>query len=173
MRSLKLTQSKPSSPASPSARQAAAAAVDADPLTRADRLFGAPAHLVLPRDTGPALSFMGWTIGSSRAESVDEETRDLRAVEVEIMFSEGGDYVVFERAETRDAEGTTEFNSSVAEFAGPGDVCRYCETSTLDPQADAARAAAVDHAAHQWHWLKRPGRRGSGGRESVELPFSL
>jgi hypothetical protein len=171
MRTLKLAQSKPGSAAPPSARQAAAATADADPLVRADRLFGGPSHLVLLSDSGPALSFMGWTIGSSRAESVDERGHGSRAVEVEIMFSESGDYVVFERIETRTADGVPQLATSVEEFATPRDVCRYCETSTLDPQADAARAAAVDHTARQWHWLKRPGRR-SGG-ERVELPFAL
>lgn len=171
MRSLKLTQSKPASSNTQTARQAAAAAADADPLGRAERLFGGPAHLVLLSDAGPALSFMGWTIGSSRAEAVEEGVQGSRAVEVEIMFSEDGDYVVFERIETRTADGVLQLSTSVGEFAAPRDVFRYCETSTVDPQADAARAAAVDHAARQWHWLKRPGRR-SGG-ERLELPFAL
>ena len=171
MRSLKLTQSKPGSPAAQTARQAAAAAADSDPLVRADRLFGGPSHLVLLSDTGPALSFMGWTIGSSRAESVDEQGQGSRAVEVEIMFSESGDYVVFERVETQTADGVPHLLTSLGEFAAARDVCRYCETSTLDPQADAARAAAMDHAARHWHWLKRSGRR--SGAERIELPFSL
>ena len=170
MRPLKLTQSKPSPVGAPSARQAAAAATDLDPLARADRLFGAPAHLVLLSDSGPALSFMGWTIGSSKAEAVDEDGQGARVVEVEIMFSEGGDYVVFERIETRTADGVPQLATAVAEFPAPRNVCRYCETATLDSQADAARAAAVDHAARQWHWLKRPGRR---AHEKLELPFSL
>ena len=170
MRSLKLTQSKPGAQAPLSARQSTAAAVDADPLARADRLFGAPAHLVLLSDTGPALSFMGWTLGSSRAESVGNDGEIMRVVEVEIMFSETGDYVVFERIETRDEMGQVELLASIAEFPAPRDVRRYCEGGSLDPQADAARAAAVDHAARLWPWLKRPGRRGG---EKVELPFSL
>lgn len=170
MRSLKLTQSKPSPATIPSARQAAVAATDLDPLARADRLFGAPAHLVLLSDNGPALSFMGWTIGASKAESVDEGGQNGRVVEVEIMFSEAGDYVVFERIETRTADGVPQLATNVAEFPAPRDVCRYCETATLDSQTDAARAAAVDHAARQWHWLKRPGRR---AHEKLELPFAL
>jgi hypothetical protein len=171
MRSLKLTQSKPTVSPALSARQAAAAAADADPLIRADRLFGGPSHLVLLSDSGAALSFMGWTIGSSRAESVDEHGLGFRAVEVEIMFSENGDYVVFEKIETRAADGVEQLATNVGEFGAPRDVCRYCEASTLDPQADAARAAAVDHAARHWHWLKRPGRRSGGGK--LELPFAL
>lgn len=171
MPSLKLTQSKPSPATAPTVRQTAAAAADIDPLARADRLFGAPAHLVLLSDTGPALSFMGWTLGSSRAEAVDEQGQGSRVVEVEIMFSEAGDYAVFERIESRTADGVTQLASTVAEFGSPRDVVRYCETGTLDPQADAARAAALDHTARQWHWLRRPGRRGAG--EKVELPFSL
>jgi hypothetical protein len=170
MRSLKLAQSKPGPASQPSARQAAVAAVDLDPVARADRLFGAPAHLVLLSDTGPALSFMGWTIGSSRAEAVDQDGQGARIVEVEIMFSEGGDYVVFEKIETQTADGIGQLVTNVAEFPAPRDVCRYCETATLDSQVDAARAAAVDHAARQWHWLKRPGRRAA---EKLELPFSL
>jgi hypothetical protein len=170
MRSLKLAQSKPSPSAAPSARQASAAAHDSDPLARADMLFGAPAHLVLLSDSGPALSFMGWTLGSSRAEAADENGEDVRAVQIEIMFSESGEYVVFERIETQTADGTPQLAANVEEFRSAREVCRYCETSTLDPQADAARAAAVDHAARQWHWLKRPGRRGA---EKLELPFAL
>jgi hypothetical protein len=170
MRSLKLTQSKPSSAVAPSARQAAATAADLDPIVRADRLFGAPSHLVLLSDNGPALSFMGWTIAASKAEAVDEDGQGARVVEVEIMFSEGGDYVVFERIEIRTADGVLQLATNVAEFPAPRDVCRYCESATLDAQADAARAAAVDHAARQWHWLKRPGRRAG---EKLELPFSL
>jgi len=139
-------------------------------VAHADRLFGAPAHLVLLSDTGPALSFMGWTIGSSRAESVGHHGETSRTVEIEIMFSESGDYVVFERIETQLAEQDPLLIASVAEFPAPRDVARYCETSTSDPQADAARAAAIDHAARQWHWLKRPGRRGVG---KLEFPFSL
>jgi hypothetical protein len=170
MRSVKLSESKPAPAASVAVRQAQAAAADVDPLARADRLFGGPAHLVLLSDSGPALSFMGWTLGSSRAESLGENGQGSRVVEVEIMFSESGRYVVFERIETHLADCAPQFVANVAEFQAPRDVCRFCETATSDPQADAARAAAVDHAARQWYWLRRPGRR---AQEKLELPFSL
>jgi hypothetical protein len=166
MAPLKLAHSKPTLPPAKSA----AAAADVDPLVRADRLFGGPSHLVLLSDTGPAVSFMGWTIGSSRADSVDADGQPARVVEIEIMFSEAGDYVVFERVETHVADGLPQLAASVGQFRSPREVRRYCETSTLDPQSDAARAAAVDHAARQWHWLKRPGRRAT---ETLELPFAL
>jgi hypothetical protein len=170
MRSLKLSQSKTTPGAASTTRQMAAPTADSDPLARADRLFGGPAHLVLLSDNGPALSFMGWTLGSSRAESVDEQGQNSRVVEVEIMFSEEGNYVVFERFETQLADSGPLLVTNAAAFPAPRDVCRYCETATQDPQADAARAAAVDHAARQWHWLKRPGRRGG---EKLELPFAI
>jgi hypothetical protein len=171
MRHLKLSQSKPNPAPAPSARQAAAAAADTDPLARAERVYGAPEHLVLLSDNGPALSFMGWTIGAARAEAVDE-SEGTRTVEMEVMFSETGDYVVSERIETRVGDTVTAFAATVTEFPSPRDVIRYCETATLDPQADATRAAAVDHAARHWPWLKRSGRREKGSA-ALKLPFAL
>jgi hypothetical protein len=170
MRRLKLTQSKPAPAHALSARQSAVAAADADPLARADRLFGGPTHLVLLSDSGPALSFMGWTLGSARAESVETGREGSRVVEVEVMFSESGDYVISERVEMHMSDGPPRLAATVSEFPAPRDVIRYCETSTLDPQADATRAAAVDHAARHWPWLKRGGKREKG---SLTLPFSL
>ncbi len=167
MRSLKLSVSKPSAPAQ-STRQAAAAD---SPVERAERQFGAPAHLVLVSDAGPAVSFMGWTLGSATAESTDPSSGASRAVIVEVMFSEQGGYVICERIETRENGGMHELGAIVTEFPAPRDVHRYCEQATLDPQADAARAAAVDHSARLWPWLKRPGRHGTG--ESVIPPFAL
>jgi hypothetical protein len=179
MRSLKLAQTKPIASASPPPAPipppfvrttVGTAAIDTDPLARAERLFGAAGHLVLVSDHGPARSFIGWTLGSSRADAVGDAGTSVRVV-VEIMFSEAGGYVVFERNETRLADGAARFSSSVVELPLPADVRRYCESSTQDLQTDAARAAAVDQAARTWHWLKRPGRRVAG--EPLNFPFSL
>ena len=172
MRRLKLTQSKPAPTPALSARQTAVAAVDADPLARADRLFGGPTHLVLLSDSGPALSFMGWALGTARAESIDSGGEGTRIVEIEVMFSESGDYVVSERIETLLSDGSSRLAATVTEFPAARDLIRYCETTTLDPQADATRAAAVDHAARHWPWLKRGGKRGGGGG-AIKLPFAL
>jgi hypothetical protein len=169
MRSLKLSVTKPSAPAQGS-RQAAAAGADS-PAERAERQFGAPAHLVLVSDEGPAVSFMGWTLGTATAEMSEQDTGGLRIVVVEVMFSEEGEYVICERIETRQGGGTRELGAIVTKFPAPRDVHRYCEQATLDPQADAARAAAVDHSARLWPWLKRPGRHGTG--ESIVPPFAL
>ncbi len=171
MRPLKLSVTKPTV-TTQSARQAAAANADSSPVERAERQFGAPAHLVLVSDNGPAVSFMGWTLGTATAEMSDEDTGGARIVIVEVMFSETGDYVICERIETRQGTSTVGLGAIVAEFPAPRDVHRYCEQATLDPQADAARAAAVDHSARLWPWLKRPGR-GGAGNSGIVPPFAL
>ena len=169
MRPLKLSIAKPSAPAQ-TARQAAA--WSETPLDRAERLFGAPAHLVLLSDNGPALSFMGWTLGTATAATSDPAAGIAsRNVVVEVMLSETGDYVIFERIETHMTDGRLELGATVAEFPAPRDVHRYCEQGTLDPQADAARAAAVDHSARSWPWLKRPGR--GAASDSAAPPFPI
>jgi hypothetical protein len=88
-----------------------------------------------------------------------------------VMLSETGDYVICERIETQHIDGGLQFGATVAEFPAPRDLHRYCEQATLDPQTDAARAAAVDHSARAWPWLKRPGR--GGATENGTPPFAL
>ena len=170
MRSLKLSVAKPSAQAQ-SARQAAAAEADSSPGERAERQFGAPAHLVLVSDEGPAVWFMGWTLGTATAATSEAATAASRTVVVEVMFSENGDYIICERIEARHADGTLTLGAVVAEFPAPRDLHRYCEQATDDPQSDAARAAAVDHSARLWPWLKRPGRHGVTG--AAIPPFAL
>jgi hypothetical protein len=87
------------------------------------------------------------------------------------MLSETGAYVIFERIETHLTDGRLELGATVAEFPAPRDVHRYCEQGTLDPQADAARAAAVDHSARSWPWLKRSGRGAASDRSAP--PFAI
>jgi hypothetical protein len=144
--------------APPRAGNAGVEASGEGPAQRAERLFGGPAHLVLVSDDGPAMSFLGWTLGTARAECIEHVTAPSRAAVVDILFSVSGRYVVSERVETRLSDGALRLSAKVSKFRLARDIRRYCEAPTLDAQADVARGAAFDHAFQVWPWLKRPAR---------------
>ncbi len=147
-------------------------APESDQIEHAERIFGAPMHMVLVNDHGPAMSIMGWTLGTARAE-VEEGAGATRTVVVEILFSETGRYVVSERIVTQLSDYKM-LAATLSEHRSTRDVRRYCDTTStsFDPARDATLAAALDHASRVWPWLKRPGRtRSLSG--SIALPFAL
>lgn len=162
--SLRALRSLPTRSPSPTTR--AAAAADHDPHQYADRMFGSAIHMVLVDDHGPAISFMGWRIGSARAEARDAAT--TRTIEVEFLFAENGEYAVCERVSTTLADAPPALDATVTLFPSARDVRRFAESATTDPMRDMAIASALDHAARAWPWLRRA-RKGTG----YTIPFAL
>jgi hypothetical protein len=151
----------------------AAAAASTDPILMADRLFGGPSHMILVDDARPAVAFMGWKIGAGRADC-DEDGRS-RAVTVEIMIAESGDYAICLREETELADGGMTLAARVELFPSGRDVRRFVEQeigTTADPVRDMAMVAALDHSARIWPWLRRQPRR-TATTGSHPIPFAL
>jgi hypothetical protein len=129
----------------------------------AEKLFGAPTHVVLVNDHGPAVSFTGWKLGTSEATCA-ESGGAVRTVIVEVLYSNTMPYVVAERSETRQVNGETQLDASVKLCRAEKHVRSVCETPTGDVVRDMARATALDHAISVWPWLAPTGRRSSRER---------
>lgn len=140
-----------------------------EPAHLAERLFGAATHVVLVSDGGPALSIVGWTLGTGRAE-VSDDRGASRTVVAEVMYSEAGHYVVYEHQIAQGGDATP-LAATVNEFRTAPDLWRYSETGSFDSARDIALATAVDHASRVWPWLRRgPARRAVS---AMALPFAL
>ena len=126
----------------------------------AERLFGAPTHVVLVNDHGPAVSFNGWRLGSGEATCAEDEGA-IKKVTVEVLYSSGTPYAVAERCETRQVDGSTRMEATVAVCRAAKDVRYMCEHPTGDVVRDMARATALDHAIRVWPWLEPRPSRGS------------
>lgn len=126
-------------------------------------------HMVLVDDVRPAVSFMGWKVGSGRVDCDDAGTK--RSITVDLLFSETGKYALCERTETVLADGATRLEASVVLFTSAKDVRRFVENGlgASDPVRDLATVAALDHSAKIWPWLRRHSRRVG----SYTLPFAL
>jgi hypothetical protein len=127
----------------------------------AEKLFGAPTHVVLVNDHGPAVSFTGWKLGSGEATCADTEG-EMKTVTVDVLYSSTSPYAVAERCQTRQIDGSTRMEASVALCRGARDVRQVCEHSTGDMVRDMARASALDHAIRVWPWLEPRPSQGSG-----------
>jgi hypothetical protein len=138
-----------------------------DPIQHAERLFGAVAHMVLVNDHGPAVSFMGWRVGTGRAESRDQS--GARTIEIEILFAESGEYAVCERVSNQLADMShPHLDARVRVLPSARDLRRFAEASTADPMRDMALASALDHSTRVWPWLRRPRKV-----TSYTIPFAL
>jgi hypothetical protein len=126
----------------------------------AERLFGAPTHVVLVNDHGPAVSFTGWKLGSGVATCAESEG-DVKTVTVEVLYSSTTPYAVAERVQTRRIDGSTRMEATVAVCRGAKDVRQVCENPSGDMVRDMARASALDHAIRVWPWLEPRSSRGS------------
>lgn len=126
----------------------------------AEKLFGAPTHVVLVNDHGPAVSFTGWKLGSGEATCAEEEGA-VKKVIVDVLYSSTSPYAIAERCETRQINGATQMEASVSVCRGEKDVRRVCESPTGDVVRDMARATALDHAIRVWPWLEPRSSRGS------------
>jgi hypothetical protein len=124
----------------------------------AERLFGAPMHVVLVNDHGPAVSFTGWKLASGEATCAELEGA-IKRVTVDVLFSSGTPYAIAERCETRQVNGATQTEATVSLCRAAKDVRQVCESSTGDMVRDMARATALDHAIRVWPWLEPPSRR--------------
>ena len=119
----------------------------------AEKLFGAPTHVVLVNDHGPAVSFTGWKLGSGEATCAEDEGAVKRVI-VDVLYSSATPYAIAERCETRQINGATQMEASVSVCRAEKDVRRVCESSTGDVVRDMARATALDHAIRVWPWLE-------------------
>jgi hypothetical protein len=126
----------------------------------AEKLFGAPTHVVLVNDHGPTVSFMGWKLGSGEVTCAEVEGAVKRVI-VDVMYSSATPYAIAERCETRQLNGTTQMDATVSVCRAEKDVRRVCESSTGDVARDMARATALDHAIRVWPWLEPRSSRGS------------
>ena len=126
----------------------------------AERLFGAPTHVVLVNDHGPAVSFTGWKLGSGEATCAETEG-EVKTVTVEVLYSSTTPYAVAERCETRATDGSTHMEATVAVCRAAKDVRQMCESPSGDMVRDMARASALDHAIRVWPWLEPRSSRGS------------
>jgi hypothetical protein len=129
----------------------------------AEKLFGAPTQVVLVNDQGPAVTLTGWKLGSSEATCA-ESGGAVRTVTVDVLYSNTMPYVVAERCETRQMDGTTQREASVSLCRAEKHVRSVCQTPTGDVVRDMARATALDHAIRVWPWLEPTGRRPSRER---------
>jgi hypothetical protein len=119
----------------------------------AERLFGAPTHVVLVNDHGPAVSFTGWRLGTAEATCSEAEGA-IKKVTVEVLYSRETPYAVAERCETRQLDGATRMEATVSVCRAAKDVRSVCESPTGDVVRDMARATALDHAIRVWPWLE-------------------
>jgi hypothetical protein len=130
-------------------------------------MFGSSMHMVLVDDHGPAVSLMGWKLGGGRAES-REPGSSTRAIDIELLFAENGEYAICERIATVLADAPPALEATVTLFPSARDVRRFAESATADPMRDMALVAALDHAARAWPWLRRT-RKVTG----YTIPFAL
>jgi hypothetical protein len=135
------------------------------PQYSAERLFGAPSHIILVSDSGPSVAFMGWRLGVGRAEAQDRSGVS-RVVEVEIYFDDAGHYAVAERAEYAGSGGQAALDAAVTKLESAAEVRAYCDAAAIEPMRDAALCAALDHVAKFWPHLGRRERR-----RSITPPF--
>jgi hypothetical protein len=126
----------------------------------AEKLFGAPTHVVLVNDHGPAVSFTGWKLGRGEATCAEREGA-VKKVIVEVLYSTTAPYAITERCETRQVNGATQMEASVSLCRAEREVRRVCESPTGDMVRDMARATALDHAIRVWPWLEPRSSRGS------------
>ncbi len=130
------------------------------PRQTAERLFGAASHTILVSDRGPTVAFLGWRLGSGRAEAT-ERGGIGRVVEVEIYLDEDDRYAVAERAEYVAGDGQRALDAAVTVLGSDGEVRAYCDAASFEPMRDAALCAALDHVAKFWPHLDRRQRRQS------------
>lgn len=130
------------------------------PRETAERLFGAPSHTILVSDRGPTVAFMGWRLGSGRAEAA-EAGGPSRVVEVEIYVDEEARYAVAERAIYVAADGQRALDAAVTLLGSATEVRAYCDAASIEPMRDAALCAALDHVSKFWPHLDRRQRRQS------------
>jgi hypothetical protein len=124
----------------------------------AERMFGAPTHVVLVNDHGPAVAFTGWKLGSGEATCAETEGA-IKKVTVDVLYSNASPYAVAERCETRHVDGATQMEATVSLCRAAKDVRSMCERPTGDVVRDMARATALDHAIRVWPWLEPTPRR--------------
>jgi hypothetical protein len=130
-------------------------------------MFGSSMHMVLVDDHGPAVSFMGWKLGSGRAES-REPGHSTRSIDIELLFAENGEYAICERIATTLADAPRALEATVTLLPSARDARRFAESATADAMRDMALVAALDHAARAWPWLRRA-RKATG----YTIPFAL
>ncbi len=130
------------------------------PRETAERLFGAPSHTILVSDRGPSVAFMGWRLGSGRAEAAERGGLS-RVVEVEIYVDEDARYAVAERAVYSGADGQRALDAAVTLLGSAVEVRAYCDAASIEPMRDAALCTALDHVAKFWPHLGRRQRRQS------------
>jgi hypothetical protein len=92
-------------------------------LQLAERLFGAATHQVLVDDHGPAISVMGWRLGSAHVDC-SEGDGAMRRVTFELLYSEAKEYAITERVQLTLANGATRLEASVTRLSSPKDVLR-------------------------------------------------
>jgi hypothetical protein len=126
----------------------------------AEKLFGAPTHVVLVNDHGPAVAFTGWKLGSGEVTCAEMEGA-VKKVIVDVLYSSTTPYAIAERCETRQINGATQMDATVSVCRAEKEVRRVCESSTGDVARDMARATALDHAIRVWPWLEPRSSRGS------------
>ncbi len=124
------------------------------PRETAERLFGAPSHTILVSDRGPTVAFMGWRLGSGRAEAA-ERGGASRVVEVEIYVDEEARYAVAERAVYSGHDGRHALDAAVTLLGSAAEVRAYCDAASIEPMRDAALCTALDHVAKFWPHLDR------------------
>jgi hypothetical protein len=120
----------------------------------AERLFGAPTHVVLVNDHGPAVAFTGWKLGSGEATCAETEGA-IKKVTVDVLYSASTPYAIAERCEVRQMDGATRMEATVSLCRGEKGVRSVCESPTGDMVRDMARATALDHAIRVWPWLEQ------------------
>lgn len=125
---------------------------DAPELALAYETFGQPEPLMLLRQEG-ALRILGWTLGSGRAESRDQEQR-AEFVGIDVVLIGDGRYAVSERMAADGVYGLSRLEARCEVFDNLVEARRYCEEAGGDSTRVAARLAALDHATRRWPPLR-------------------